>query len=117
MPRLLRILLPVLAVVLAAIGVTTVSSPAYAASLTSVASFGSNPGNLTMYSYRPDGLPAGAPLVVAMHGCTQNATDYFTNAGWRKYADLWHFALVLPEQKSANNSTSCFNWFQTADTG
>ena len=69
-----------------------------------------------MYSYRPDGLPADAPLVVAMHGCTQNATDYFTNAGWRKYADLWRFALVLPEQKSANNSSSCFNWFEPGDT-
>jgi feruloyl esterase len=114
---MLRILLPVFAAVLAAAGITAVSTPAYAASLTSVADFGSNPGNLTMYSYRPDGLPVGAPLVVAMHGCTQNATDYFTNAGWRKYADLWHFALVFPEQKSANNSSSCFNWFETGDTG
>ena len=95
---------------------TAVSTPAYAATLTTVSGFGSNPGNLTMYSYRPDGLPADAPLVVAMHGCTQNATDYFTNAGWRKYADLWKFALVLPEQKSANNSTSCFNWFEPGDT-
>lgn len=111
-----RFLIPVFAVLLAAIGFTVLSSPAYAASLTSVSSFGSNPGNLSMYSYRPDGLPANAPLVVAMHGCTQNANDYFTNAGWRKYADLWHFALVLPEQKSANNSSSCFNWFETGDT-
>jgi poly(hydroxyalkanoate) depolymerase family esterase len=53
---------------------------------------------------------------VALHGCTQNANDYYTNAGWKKYADLWHFALVFPEQKSANNSTSCFNWFETGDT-
>jgi poly(3-hydroxybutyrate) depolymerase len=44
---------------------------AQAASLTQVTSFGSNPGNLSMYVYRPDGLAAGAPLVVAMHGCTQ----------------------------------------------
>ncbi|MEU0563033.1 PHB depolymerase family esterase [Dactylosporangium sp. NPDC006015] len=116
MPRWLRFVLPVLAAVGTAVGLTVVSTPAYAASLTAVSSFGSNPGNLAMYSYRPDGLPANAPLVVAMHGCTQNATDYFTNAGWRKYADLWRFALVLPEQKSANNSSSCFNWFETGDT-
>jgi feruloyl esterase len=116
MPRILRLVLPALAALAAAIALSTVATPAYAATLTSVASFGSNPGNLTMYSYRPDGLPSGAPLVVAMHGCTQNANDYFTNSGWRKYADLWHFALVLPEQKSANNSSSCFNWFETGDT-
>ena len=57
-----------------------------------------------MYAYRPDGLPAGAPLVVALHGCTQTATDYYANSGWQKYADLWGFALVFPEQTSANNA-------------
>ncbi|MFC4586607.1 extracellular catalytic domain type 1 short-chain-length polyhydroxyalkanoate depolymerase [Sphaerisporangium corydalis] len=96
--------------------VAVVPRPASAASLTAVSGFGSNPGNLSMYSYRPDGLPSGAPLVVAMHGCTQNATDYFGHSGWQKYADLWKFALVLPEQKSGNNGQSCFNWFLPGDT-
>jgi len=68
MPRLLRIILPVLALLAAAAGLTVAAAPAYAATLTSVSSFGSNPGNLTMYSYRPDGVASGAPLVVAMHG-------------------------------------------------
>jgi poly(hydroxyalkanoate) depolymerase family esterase len=90
-------------------------TPASAASLTQVTGFGSNPGNLSMYSYRPDGLPAGAPLVVALHGCGQTANEYFTNSGWRKYADLWRFALVLPQTSSANNSSSCFNWFEPGD--
>src|SRR5688572_17596034 len=116
MPRILRLVLPAIAALATAIALTVVATPAHAATLTAVSGFGANPGNLTMYSYRPDGLPANAPLVVAMHGCGQNATDYFTNAGWRKYADLWRFALVLPEQKSANNSNSCFNWFLTGDT-
>lgn len=117
MPRILRFILPAIAALVAAVALTTVSTPAYAATLTGVGGFGSNPGNLAMYSYRPDGLAPGAPLVVAMHGCTQNAGDYFANAGWRKYADLWHFALVFPEQKSANNSSGCFNWFDNGDTG
>ncbi|WP_204001175.1 extracellular catalytic domain type 1 short-chain-length polyhydroxyalkanoate depolymerase [Virgisporangium aurantiacum] len=90
-------------------------TPAAAATLTPVSGFGSNPGNLSMYSYRPDGLPSGAPLVVAFHGCGQTATEYFTNSGWRKYADLWRFALVLPQTSSANNSSSCFNWFEPGD--
>src|SRR5690606_15593025 len=60
-------LLAVLAAVIA------VAAPANAATLTQVTSFGSNPGNLSMYVYRPDGVGAGAPLVVALHGCTQNA--------------------------------------------
>ncbi|MFB9236178.1 alpha/beta hydrolase family esterase [Plantactinospora siamensis] len=88
---------------------------AVAASLTQVTGFGSNPGNLAMYAYRPDGLAAGAPAVVLLHGCTQNANDYFTNSGWRKYADQWGFALILPQQNSSNNANSCFNWFQSED--
>jgi feruloyl esterase len=93
----------------------SVATPAAAASLTQVSGFGSNPGNLSMYSYRPDGLPQGAPVVVAFHGCGQTATEYFTNSGWRKYADLWRFALVLPQTGSTNNSSSCFNWFEPGD--
>jgi poly(hydroxyalkanoate) depolymerase family esterase len=91
------------------------AAPAQAAELTPVTGFGSNPGNLAMYRYVPDGLPSGAALVVAMHGCTQSAATYFTNSGWRKYADLWGFALVLPEQKSANDPNECFTWFDNAD--
>ncbi len=105
-----------LTALLLAAGLSAMPAAAYAATLTQVTGFGSNPGNLTMYSYRPDGLPAGAPLVVALHGCTQNANDYFGHAGWQKYADLWHFALVFAEQKSANNANSCFNWFESGDT-
>ncbi len=95
------------------IGLT--AAPAQAATLQQVSSFGSNPGALAMYSYRPDGLPAKAPVVVLLHGCTQDATTFFTNSGWRKYADQHAFALVLPQQSTANNSSKCFNWFQSGD--
>ncbi|MFI7427263.1 PHB depolymerase family esterase [Micromonospora sp. NPDC049836] len=103
-------------VVLAAAAVLTAALPAQAAALTQVTGFGSNPGNLAMYAYRPDGLPANAPAVVLLHGCTQNATGYFTNSGWQKYADRWKFTLIVPQQPSANNANSCFNWFETGDT-
>ncbi|WP_433529294.1 extracellular catalytic domain type 1 short-chain-length polyhydroxyalkanoate depolymerase [Micromonospora sp. CA-263727] len=102
--------------VLAVAALVAVAAPAQAASLTQVTSFGSNPGNLAMYAYRPDNLPSGAPAVVLLHGCAQNAAGYFANSGWQKYADQWQFALIVPEQRSANNSSSCFNWFETGDT-
>ncbi|WP_327583638.1 PHB depolymerase family esterase [Nonomuraea sp. NBC_00507] len=102
---------------LAGLFTTALTTPAArAASLVQVSSFGTNPGNLAMYAYRPDGLQSGRPLVVLLHGCTQNASGYFTSSGWRKYADQWGFALVLPQTSSANNSSSCFNWFETGDT-
>ncbi|MFC6020756.1 PHB depolymerase family esterase [Plantactinospora solaniradicis] len=115
-PVLARLVRAALVPVLATVAVLAVAAPARAASLTQVTGFGSNPGNLTMYAYRPDGLPSGAPAVVLLHGCAQNANGYFGNSGWRKYADQWGFALIVPEQKSANNSTSCFNWFEPGDT-
>ena len=111
--RLRRSLVTVLLVAVAGLAAP---APALAAGLEPVTSFGSNPGNLAMYVYRPDALPAGSPAVVLLHGCTQNAAGYFANSGWRKFADQAKFALVLPEQRSANNSSSCFNWFAAGDT-
>nr|BFD80735.1 PHB depolymerase family esterase [Streptomyces sp. Xyl84] len=87
---------------------------AAAGTLQQVTSFGSNPGNLAMYEYAPAGLPANAPLVVALHGCTQSASDYHSHSGWQKFADQWGFAVVYPQTSPANNSMSCFSWFDSA---
>ncbi len=100
---------------LMAVGLTvaglTVAAPASAASLNQVTGFGSNPGSLNMYSYVPANLPANAPLVVALHGCTQSANDYYAHSGWPKYADLWGFAVVFAEQPSMSNPIlNCFDW-------
>ncbi|MDR6840969.1 extracellular catalytic domain type 1 short-chain-length polyhydroxyalkanoate depolymerase [Pseudoxanthomonas sacheonensis] len=88
--------------------------PAFAQ--TEVTGFGSNPGNLRMFKYVPPGLPANAPLVVAMHGCSQSAASYDAETGWQMLAQRWQFALLLPQQQSANNSSTCFNWFEASDT-
>ncbi|MET9762710.1 PHB depolymerase family esterase [Streptomyces sp. NPDC006372] len=97
-------------------GLIAGSPPASAAGLTQVTGFGTNPGNLSMYTYAPDALPADAPLVVALHGCTQSASDYFAHSGWPKFADAYGFALVFPQTSSANNANSCFNWFDPGDS-
>ncbi len=86
-----------------------------AGSLTQVSNFGSNPGALQMYDYVPATAQPNAPLVVALHGCTQQASDYYNDSGWPKYADLWGFDLVFPQQTSANNSLECFDWFTSSD--
>lgn len=77
--------------------------------LTQVTSFGTNPGALDMYEYIPQGLPAGRPLVVVLHGCTQSASA-MVSAGWNQLADQYQFAVLYPQQASANNPVSCFNW-------
>ncbi|WP_309140729.1 PHB depolymerase family esterase [Micromonospora sp. M51] len=113
---LTRLLGAVAGVALAAAGVVAIAAPAQAATLTQVTGFGSNPGNLAMYAYRPDNLPANSPAVVLLHGCVQNASGYFANSGWQKYADQWKFALIVAQQPSGNNANSCFNFFEAGDT-
>ncbi|MET8259585.1 PHB depolymerase family esterase [Micromonospora sp. NPDC005553] len=113
---LTRLLGAVAGLALAVTGAVAVAAPAQAATLTQVTGFGSNPGNLAMYAYRPDNLPANSPAVVLLHGCTQNASGYFANSGWQKYADQWKFSLIVAQQPSGNNANSCFNFFESGDT-
>ena len=97
--------------------------------------FGSNPGNLRMFSYMPAGVAPSAPLIVILHGCKQRATTFARDAGWLGLADDAKLALLLPEQKGlprylhdlyiftwvvalfgANNQNACFNWFNPKHT-
>ncbi len=74
-----------------------------------------NPGALEVYEHVPEALPEGAPLVVALHACEQFAWDYDAETGWVAAADALGFALLLPQQRFANNPFLCFNWFQPED--
>lgn len=51
--------------------------------LSTLGEFGSNPGALRSRFYLPELLPDGAPLVVVLHGCTQNAAGYDYRAAGR----------------------------------
>lgn len=93
------------------------SAPRYEqpAQLETVEDFGTNPGNLGMFEYVPAGLADGAPLVVALHGCTQSASGYDFGSGWSTLASAFGFAVVFPEQSRANNPNNNFNWFLPSD--
>ncbi len=78
--------------------------------------FGANPGKLRARAFRPEVLPARAPLVVVLHGCTQSAAGYDDGTGWSSLAEAHGFALLFPEQTRANNANLCFNWFRPSDT-
>jgi poly(hydroxyalkanoate) depolymerase family esterase len=102
--RFLSVLLLVAALVVPA-------RPAYAAPAEETG-FGSNPGGLQMFRYAPAGLPAGAPLVVALHGCTQTASQYGDESGWLQLADRWQLALLLPQKPYYG----CFRWYEPGQT-
>jgi poly(hydroxyalkanoate) depolymerase family esterase len=108
-----RVAVSIVAALTLAIALLAAALPSQAATLTKVTGFGSNPGGLNMYVYVPANLPANAPAVVALHGCTQSASAYYSNSGWPKFADRYGFALVFPE--STTPPTNCFQWFQDGD--
>jgi poly(3-hydroxybutyrate) depolymerase len=87
-------------------------SIAHADNLVRVEDFGDNPGNITLYKYIPEDVPANAPLVVSLHGCRQNA-EIYSRAGWIDLAREWKFYVLFPEQKLVNNpELRCWNWFE-----
>lgn len=83
--------------------------------LEEVSGFGANPGALRLFRYVPPGLPRGAPLVVVLHGCTQDAAGFDCGTGWSTLARRHGFVLLYPEQQRSNNANLCFNWFEPGD--
>jgi len=59
----------------------------------------------------------GAPLLVLLHGCGQDAGGFALASGFMGLADRVGAPLLLPEQRAENNSGRCFNWFEPADIG
>lgn len=92
------------------------ASPARVRGLAETADFGPNPGGLRMFTHVPAELPQGAPLVVALHGCTQDAAGYAWGSGWTDLADRHRFAVLFPEQTARGNPKACFSWFDPRRT-
>jgi poly(hydroxyalkanoate) depolymerase family esterase len=90
--------------------------PDHHSPLTETTAFGSNPGDLRMFSFAPVNLQPGAGLVVVLHGCGQTAAGYDLGAGWSTLAKRFGFALLMPQQQPSNNAQACFNWFNPEDT-
>lgn len=80
--------------------------------------FGSNPGELRMLMYRPrQKPPAGSPLIVVLHGCSQDGANFAMQSGWVALAETLGIPLVMPEQRIANHRNRCFNWYRPLDVG
>lgn len=75
-----------------------------------------NPGLIGAYVYVPRRLAERPALVVALHGCTQRASDFDDETGWTALAEEAGFVLLLPEQSPYNNPARCFNWFNPLDS-
>jgi poly(hydroxyalkanoate) depolymerase family esterase len=109
--RVLRTTLAAAAIALA--GCVGVADPQEARDfgLTEVRDFRPESSGLRMYKYVASTAGPGAPLVVVLHHCFQNALDAFVDAGWRQAADAYGLALLLPEERpGTNGSFMCFDF-------
>jgi poly(hydroxyalkanoate) depolymerase family esterase len=89
--------------------VPAMTRPAAAASLTQVTNFGDNPGNLGMYVYVPNSVPAHPAVVVAMHQCGSSGPAFYQSTEFASLADQYGFVVIYPS--ASNKKLNCFdNW-------
>lgn len=52
------------------------------------------------------------PLVVLLHGCTQNSQDFARGTAMNALAEANQCMVLYPEQIAKSNSQRCWNWFE-----
>ncbi|NVF14858.1 alpha/beta hydrolase family esterase [Vreelandella maris] len=66
--------------------------------------------------YIPSGYTGQAlPLVVMLHGCTQNPDDFAAGTEMNRLAEEQLCCVLYPAQPMTANSSKCWNWFKAED--
>ncbi|CAM4099609.1 PHB depolymerase family esterase [Vreelandella rituensis] len=55
------------------------------------------------------------PLVVMLHGCTQDPDDFAKGTDMNRLAEEQLFCVLYPAQPASANTNKCWNWFKASD--
>jgi poly(hydroxyalkanoate) depolymerase family esterase len=79
-------------------------------------SFTNKAGTRAYKLYVPKGYRGQAlPLVVMLHGCTQNPDDFAAGTRMNLLAEREQFLVVYPAQTVSSNQSKCWKWFNKTD--
>ena len=66
--------------------------------------------------YVPSTASGGEPLVVMLHGCTQDPDQFASATRMNELAEREEFVVVYPDQSSFANFYECWNWYYDVNT-
>jgi poly(hydroxyalkanoate) depolymerase family esterase len=79
-------------------------------------SYSNHAGTRSYKLYIPSSYHGQAmPLVVMLHGCTQNPDDFAAGTQMNALAEEKQCFVVYPAQAQGANSSRCWNWFNAID--
>ena len=82
----------------------------------SESTFTAEAGTRSFKLFEPAGFEGRAlPLVVMLHGCTQNPDDFAAGTRMNALAQEQGLFVLYPAQAPRSNAHKCWNWFQAGD--